>query len=57
MRSSSLPNSQKKLIDILSITTKKLFWSRGLVKSCQKHWRESWSREIKVGEKIAVTNR
>ena len=32
------------------------FWSRGLVKSRQKNWRESRSRETKVGEKIAVTS-
>ena len=30
------------------------FWSRGLVKSRQKNWRESRSRETEVGEKIAV---
>ena len=33
------------------------FWSRGLVKSRQKNWRESRSRETEVGEKIAVTNK
>ena len=32
------------------------FWSRGLVKSRQKNWRESRSRETEVGEKIAVTS-
>ena len=37
------------------ISTKKRFWSRGLVKSRQKNWRESRSRETEVGEKIAVT--
>ena len=35
---------------------KKIFWSRGLVKSHQKNWRESRSRETEVGEKIAVTS-
>ena len=34
----------------------KRFWSRGLVKSRQKNWRESRSRETEVGEKIAVTS-
>ena len=34
---------------------KKRLWSLGLVKSHQKNWRESRSRETKVGEKIAVT--
>ena len=32
-----------------------MFWSRGLVKSRQKNWRESRSRETEVGEKIAPT--
>ena len=36
------------------ITKVKRFWSRGLVKSRQKNWRESRSRETEVGEKIAV---
>ena len=35
---------------------KKRLWSLGLVKSHQKNWRESRSRETKVGEKIAVTS-
>ena len=39
----------------ISISTKKRFWFRGLVKSRQKNWRESRSRETEVGEKIAVT--
>ena len=43
-------------IVILSISTKKRFWSRGLVKSRQKKWRESRSRETEVVEKIAVTS-
>ena len=30
-----------------------MFWSCGLVKSRQKNWRESRSRETEVGEKIA----
>ena len=38
------------------ITKVKRFWSRGLVKSRQKNWRESRSRETEVGEKIAVTS-
>ena len=42
---------------ILNISTKKRFWSRGLVKSRQKNWRESRSRETEVGEKIAVTSK
>ena len=42
-----------KLIKMLSISTTGL---NGLVKSRQKNWRESRSRETKVGEKIAVTN-
>ena len=31
-------------------------WSRGLVKSRQKKWRDSRSRETDGGEKIAVTS-
>ena len=31
-------------------------WSRGLVKSRLKNWRDSQSRETAVGEKIAVTS-
>ena len=38
------------------ISTKKRFWSRGLMKSRQKNGRESRSRETEVGEKIAVTS-
>mgnify|MGYP001336297095 CR=1 FL=1 len=34
---------------------KKSSWSRGLVKSRQKNWRDSRSRETEVGEKIAAT--
>ena len=30
-------------------------WFHGLVKSRQKNWRESRSRETEVGEKIAAT--
>ena len=35
---------------------KKRFWSRGLMKSRQKNWRESRSRETEIGKKIAVTS-
>ena len=31
-------------------------WSRGLVKSRQKKWRDSRSRETDGGEKIAATS-
>ena len=34
-----------------------MFWSRGLVKSRPKNWRESRSRETDVGKKIAVTSK
>ena len=44
------------IIKVLSISKEKRFWSRGLVKTRQKNWRESRSRETEVGEKIAVTN-
>ena len=33
----------------------RIFWSRGLVKSRQKKWRDSRSRETDGGEKIAAT--
>ena len=33
-----------------------LAWSRGLVKSRQKKWRDSRTRETEAGEKIAVTS-
>ena len=48
-----------KLIKVLStqVYSKKRSWSRGLVKSRQKHWRDSRSRETDVGEIIAVTNK
>ena len=36
--------------------TKRISWSRGLVKSRQKKWRDSRSRETDGGEKIAVTS-
>ena len=36
--------------------TKKRSWSRGLVKSRYKNWRDSRSRETGVGEIIAVTS-
>ena len=35
--------------------TKRISWSRGLVKSRQKKRRDSRSRETDGGEKIAVT--
>ena len=35
--------------------TKRISWSRGLVKSRQKKWRDSRSRETDGGEKIAAT--
>ena len=35
---------------------KRTSWSRGLVKSRQKKWRDSRSRETDGGEKIAVTS-
>ena len=52
-------NSYRRIINGLGLSRKisnlKGFWSRGLVKSRQKNWRESRSRETEVGEKIAVT--
>ena len=52
-----LPEIQKHFIDFWEKSTKikKRFWSRSLVKSRQKNWRKSRSRETEVGEKIAVT--